>query len=290
MSFEIQELPDVIRVIVLLNLRKGNKIKKATLKNRIDRVCATYACIELSELDKALKEMAAEGLIIEKEGGLVQLTAQGVRLSKEWESLLLKKEPIMEVVAGLVDGSITSLVVILSAFIASITQTSSFLSNQAAIIFAAFLTLSAVAITNFSSFLLGGITEDLNDIMTLQNLMNYSLSDIPDKKERDKSLLLVQKLFTVLGKEIHRSNLYAAIICGVTTFIAGIIPIATYLALANYPPLSIILSLIEVAAISGVFLVRYRSKKTRVNWKITLAETFAIVIIATVVSLLLGAA
>ena len=289
MSFEIQELPDVIRVIVLLNLRKGNKIKKATLKNRIDRVCASYACIELSELDKALKEMSAEGLITETDS-MVQLTGNGVRLSKEWESLLLKKEPIMEVVAGLVDGSITSLVVVLSAFIASITQTSSFLSNQAAIIFAAFLTLSAVAITNFSSFLLGGITEDLNDIMTLQNLMNYSLSDIPDKKERDKSLLLVQKLFVVLGKEIHRSNLYAAIICGVTTFIAGIIPIATYLSLANYPPLGIILSLIEVAAITGVFLVRYRSKKTRVNWKITLAETLAIVAIATVVSLILGAA
>jgi len=288
-SFEIQELPDVIRVIVLLNLRKGNKIKKATLKNRIDRVCASYACIELSELDKALKEMSAEGLITETDS-MVQLTGNGVRLSKEWESLLLKKEPIMEVVAGLVDGSITSLVVVLSAFIASITQTSSFLSNQAAIIFAAFLTLSAVAITNFSSFLLGGITEDLNDIMTLQNLMNYSLSDIPDKKERDKSLLLVQKLFVVLGKEIHRSNLYAAIICGVTTFIAGIIPIATYLSLANYPPLGIILSLIEVAAITGVFLVRYRSKKTRVNWKITLAETLAIVAIATVVSLILGAA
>ena len=173
--------------------------------------------------------MSAEKLIDEKDE-YVQLTPQGQKLGKEWESLLLKKEPIMEVVAGLVDGSITSLVVILSAFIATLTQTSTFLSNQAAVIFAAFLTLSAVAITNFSSFLLGGITEDLNDIMTLQNLMNYSLSDIPDKKERDKSLLLVQKLFTLLGKQIHRSNLYAAIICGTTTFIAGIIPIATYLA------------------------------------------------------------
>ena len=106
---------------------------------------------------------------------MVQLTAQGQRLGKEWESLLLKKEPIMEVVAGLVDGSVTSLVVILSAFIATITTTSTFLNNLNAVIFAAFLTLSAVAITNFSSFLLGGITEDLNDIMTLQTLMNYSL-------------------------------------------------------------------------------------------------------------------
>ena len=286
MAFEIQELPDVIRVIVLLNLSKGAKIKKSTLKNRIDRVCVNYACIELNELDKALKEMSIEGLIIEKDG-MVQLTAQGQHLGKEWESLLLKKDPIMEVVAGLVDGSVTSLVVILSAFIATFTATSIF-HDVRTVIFTAFLTLSAVAITNFSSFLLGGITEDLNDIMTLQNLMNYSLSDIPDKKERDKSLMLVQKLFTLLSKQIHRSNLYAAIICGSTTFLAGIIPIATYLVLP--PVYNIIISLILVGIISGVFLGRYRSKKTRVNWKITFLETLTIVVIATVASLLLGAA
>lgn len=288
MAFEIQELPDVIRVIVLLNLSKGAKIKKSTLKNRIDRVCVNYACVEINELDKALKEMNSEGLI-EETGEYVQLTPQGQKLGKEWERLLLKKEPIMEVVAGLVDGSITSLVVILSAFIATLTSSTTFLGNPKTVVFAAFLTLSAVAITNFSSFLLGGITEDLADIMTLQNLMNYSLSDIPDKKERDKSLMLVQKLFTLLSKQIHRSNLYAAIICGTTTFIAGIIPIATYLLLLNHSPLNIILSLSIVVIIVGVFLARYRSKKTRVNWKVTLAETLVIVVIATVASLLLGA-
>lgn len=111
MSFEIQELPDVIRVIVLLNLSKGAKIKKSTLKNRVDRICISYACIEIFELDRALEEMSAEGLIIEKDD-TVALTPQGQKLGKEWENLLLKKEPIMEVVAGLVDGSITSLVVI----------------------------------------------------------------------------------------------------------------------------------------------------------------------------------
>ncbi len=229
--------------------------------------------------------MSIEGLIIEKDD-FVQLTTQGQKLGKEWESLLLKKEPIMEIVAGLVDGSITSLVVILSAFISSLTVTRTFLGDPRTLIFAALLTLSAVAITGFSSFLLGGITADLADIMTLQNLMNYSLSDIPDKKERDKSLLLVQKLFTLLSKQIHRSNLYGATISGVTTFVAGIIPIATYLIL---PPIyNIAVSLGEVVVISGVFLARYRSKKTRVNWKVTLAETIAIVIIATIVSLLLG--
>jgi len=249
-------------------------------------MCVSYACIEISELDRALKEMSGEELLVEKDEW-VQLTLEGQRLGKEWESLLLKKEPIMEVVAGLVDGSVTSLVIILSAFIASLTTSTTFLGNPKTVVFAALLTLSAVAITNFSSFLLGGITEDLADIMTLQNLMNYSLSDIPDKKERDKSLLLVQKLFTVLGKQIHRSNLFGAIISGTTTFFAGIIPIASYIVLPPY--YNIAISLGEVLVIAGVFLVRYRSKKTRVNWKITLAETVAIVTVATVVSLLLGA-
>jgi DNA-binding PadR family transcriptional regulator len=276
-SFEIQELPDVIRVIVLLNLSKGKRMSKSALKRRLDKVCVGYACVEMSELENALKEMASEGLIVEHNSD-VQLTQQGKKMGKEWESLLLKKEPILEIVAGLVDGSITGIVVTLSAFIAALTTQ--------IMIFAAFLTLSAVAITNFSSFLLGGITEDLADIMTLQNLMNYSVSDIPDKKERDKSLFLIKKLFVLLDKEIHRSNLYAAVICGTTTFLAGSIPIITYIALPS--PLDIILSLTMVAVIVGVFLVRYRSKKTRVNWKITFFETIAIVIIATVASLILG--
>ena len=63
-------------------------------------------------------------------------------------------------------------------------------------------------------------------------------------------------------------------------------PIATYLILPPYYNFAAALG--EVGIISGVFLVRYRSKKTRVNWKVTLTETVAIVIIATVVSLLLG--
>lgn len=276
-SFEIQELPDVIRVVVLLNLARGNKIQKKMLKHRIDRVCLSYTCIEMNELEKALKEMASEGLISEHDGD-VQLTKQGKRMAKEWESLLLKKEPIMEIVAGLVDGSITGIVVILSAFIAALTTQVT--------IFAAFLTLSAVAITNFSSFLLGGITEDLADIMTLQNLMNFSVSDIPDKKERDKSLFLIKKLFILLDKEIHRSNLYAAMICGTTTFIAGSIPIVTFILLPS--PFDAIISLTIVAVIVGIFLVRYRSKKTRVNWKVSLFETIAIIMVATVASLILG--
>jgi hypothetical protein len=254
-------------------------MNKSTLKRRIDRVCVSLACISMDELNNALKEMSAEELIIEQDD-TVKLTDEGIKLGKEWESLLLKKDPILEVVAGLVDGSITGIVVTLSAFIAAL--------EIKTIIFAALLTLSAVAITNFSSFLLGGITEDLADIMTLQNLMNYSLDDIPDKAERAKSLMLVKRLFTVLNKEIHRSNLVAAVICGTTTFIAGIIPIAAYIFLLGESPLNLIVALAIVGTVVGVFLVRYRSKKTRVNWKITLTETVVIVIIATIASLLLG--
>ena len=286
MSFEIQELPDVIRVILLLYLSKGNLVTKAALKRRIDRVCSSLACIDMSELEKALKEMAAEGLIIETDGS-VQLTDQGLKLGKEWQSLLLKKEPILEVVAGLVDGSITSLVVILSALVSMLSGSGLLLSPKT-VIFAAFLTLTAVAITNFSSFFLGGITEDLADILTLQNLMNYSLSDIPDKAERAKSLMLVKKLFLLLDKEIHSANLYAAAIVMGTTFVAGSIPIATFLLLPV--PFNLILSLAMVGGIAGIFLVRYRSKKTRVHWKVTLLETLSIVALATVASLILGLA
>jgi Mn-dependent DtxR family transcriptional regulator len=81
-SFEIQELPDVIRVVVLLNLAKGNKIQKTMLKRRLDKVCASYTCIEMDELEKALKEMASEGLILQHDGE-VQLTKQGKKMSKE---------------------------------------------------------------------------------------------------------------------------------------------------------------------------------------------------------------
>jgi len=277
LSFEIQELQDIIRVIVLINLSKGNRAEEALLKQQIDKVCTGYACVEIDDLEETLEDMAAEGLVL-KDKEQVQLTEQGLKLGKEWSSLLLKKEPVLEVVAGLVDGSITSLVVVLSAFIASLTLK--------AAAFAALLTLASVAITNFSSFLLGGITADMADMVTLQTLMNYSLSDIPDKKEREKSLMLLQRLFTVLHKQISRANILSAIMCGTTTFLAGIVPILSYFALPR--PLNILAALAIVCGVVGFFLVRYRSKRSRVHWKITLLETAVIVTIAVIASLLIG--
>lgn len=277
MSFEIQELQDIIRVIVLINLSEGNRAEEASLKKQIDKMCTGSVCVEVDDLDETLGQMAAEGLIL-KDNTQVRLTEQGMKLGKEWSSLLLKKEPILEVVAGLVDGSITSLVVVLSAFIAGLAF------KTAA--FAALLTLASVAITNFSSFLLGGITADTADMVTLQTLMNYSLSDIPDKKEREKSLRLIQRLFTVLHKEISRSNIFSAVVCGITTFLAGIVPILSYFALPH--PLGLFVSLAIVSAVVGFFLVRYRSRRSRIHWKTTLLETVVIVAIAVIASLLIG--
>jgi len=260
-----------------LTLSGNIGLRKDVLKRQIDNICARYVCIESSDLDRTLTEMNSEGLVLIK-GDVVQLTDNGIRLGREWRSLLLKKEPILEVVAGLADGSVTGLVVVLSAFVSGL--------YFKAAVFAALLTLAAVSLTNFSSFLLGGITEDLADMTTLQNLMNYSLSDIPDRGERSKSLNLVMQLFTILHKEISKSNLYAATISGTTTFLAGSLPIVAFLTLPE--PFGIILSLCIVGVIVGVFLVRYRSKKTKVHWSITLLETIVIVTIAVIASLLVG--
>jgi len=276
-SFEIQELPDIIRVIALLILSGGGTVDKSVLKRRIDKYCAGYVCVEMNDVDKALKEMNNEELLTD-EDGKIKLTERGLKLGNEWRNLLLKREPILEIVAGLTDGSITGLVVILSAFLARLA------TSMAA--FAAILSLTAVAITNFSSFLLGGKTEDIADLLTLKTLMDHSLSDIPDKTERDKSLKLVKQLFVLLRREISRSNLYAALIAGTTTFLAGIIPIIAYLTLPE--PLDIILSLGIVGVIVGIFLVRYRSERTKVHWKITLAETIIIIAIAVIASLIIG--
>ncbi len=234
--------------------------------------------ITVTEFNEALAEMVAEGLVMIDQEGVVELTSSGLLLSGEWENLFVGEEPILETVTGLTDGSITGLVVILSSYLTNI--------DSSHTIFATLLTLASVALTNFSSFFLGGKTEDLSDMISLQRIINFSLHDIPDKEEREKSLRLISRLFKMFRKNLNRSNFKAAIISGVATFSAGIIPIALYLYLPT--PLHILISLGFVGIIVGIFLVRYRSRKTRVNWKITLAETVVILIIAVTASLLLG--
>ena len=278
MSFEIQELPDVIKIVTLLELQDKKRASKNSLVSRLDRICGHDMCITPVEFDEAMTEMAAEGLVVVTPEGIVELTSSGLLLSGEWENLFVGEEPVLEIVTGLTDGSITGLVVILSSYLTNL--------DVPHTIFATLLTLASVALTNFSSFFLGGKTEDLSDIISLQRIINFSLHDIPDKEEREKSLRLISRLFNIFRKDLNRSNLKAAVVSGVTTFLAGIIPIAIYLLLPD--PFNILVSLGFVGVIVGVFLVRYRSRKTRVNWKITLAETVIILIIAVTASLLLG--
>ncbi len=278
MSFEIQELPDVIKIVTLLNLQHTKKASRKYLVDRLNRICGRDVCITAVEFDEALAEMVKEGLVTVDAKSVIELTHSGMLLSGEWENLLVGEEPILETITGLTDGSITGLVVILSSYLTNL--------DTSHTIFATLLTLASVALTNFSSFFLGGKTEDLSDMISLQRIINFSLHDIPDKEEREKSLRLVARLFKAFRKDLNRSNMKAAVVSGVTTFLAGIIPIGLYIYLPS--PLDIMISLGFVAVVVGVFLVSYRSKKTRVNWKATFIETLVILVIAVTASLLLG--
>jgi VIT1/CCC1 family predicted Fe2+/Mn2+ transporter len=278
LSFEIQELPDVIKIVTLLELQEKKKDSRKRITERLNRICGKDVCITAVEFDEALVEMVKEGLVTVDPKGMIELTNSGVLLSGEWENLFVGEEPILETVTGLTDGSITGLVVILSSYLTQL--------DTSHTIFATLLTLASVALTNFSSFFLGGKTEDLSDMISLQRIINFSLHDIPDKEEREKSLRLVARLFNAFRKDLNRSNMKAAVVSGVTTFFAGIIPIGLYIYLPS--PLDILLSLGFVAVIVMVFLVSYRSKKTRVNWRVTLVETLIILVIAVTASLMLG--
>jgi VIT1/CCC1 family predicted Fe2+/Mn2+ transporter len=92
-------------------------------------------------------------------------------------------------------------------------------------------------------------------MITLETLTNYSLIDIPDKLELEKSLMFGKHLFKVLHKDINCPNFLAALICGTTSFVAGIIPIIVCFFMPK--PLNIIMPLAIVATVTGYFLVRY---------------------------------
>jgi len=276
LSFEVQELPDIIRLIILLSIKRGEHLTKYQLIHRIDQYLAHNTAIELTELEKALNEMASEKVVVFTNGTFT-LTDEGIRLSKHWKNLLTKREPILEFIAGLADGAITSLVIVLSALLVSL--------SSGAILWIALLGLSAVSITNFSSFMLGSKTEDIADALSFRALMEYSVNDISDKGERTKSLRLVKDLFSILRRRRTRTNLRGALTCSITTFIVGILPIAFFSTLPA--PFNVFLSFSVIGTMLGI-LVRYRSKKSKVHWKTTLIETLIIITIAVIASLILG--
>jgi len=86
LSFEIQELRDIIRVIVLLSLSKESLVEKIQLKHQVDKYCAGHACIEMRDVEETLKEMSTEGLLTD-EDGKIKLTDRGLSLGMEWRAL-----------------------------------------------------------------------------------------------------------------------------------------------------------------------------------------------------------
>ncbi|MGQ9760010.1 MAG: hypothetical protein ACUVQ5_05540 [Candidatus Methanomethylicaceae archaeon] len=277
MAFEISEIHDIIKVLILINVKKGCEFDRQTMRSQIERFLGCHTCIGREDFEQTLEDLSREGLIESRENKIL-LTEKGNLLSEGFKNLLFKDEPVLEVVAGLTDGSITSLIVTLSSFLTGLASSITYL--------AAALTLSAVSLTNFSSFILGSKTEDLADLISLRNLMEYGLNGINDGKERDRSLTLLKDLFRVLKDEISRSNLYSAVLCGLTTFISGLAPIALFLLIPQ--PFGIIASLTFVGIVVGAFLARYRSKKMDVRWRVTLLETFSLIAISVFISLLIG--
>lgn len=277
MSFEIQNLDDLLRTLILVELDKRT-VSKSRLRHRIESICDRDPCIDWRAFEENLKKMVEEGLIIDY-GDSIRLTSKGAKISSEWKRLLYKDEPILEVVVGIADGSITSLLVIISSLIAGLTSKVAFIASL--------VSLVVVSLTNFSSFLLGGVTEDLADLATLQNLVTYSLSDISDANERERALLLTKGIFNLLRVKRSRSSIVASLICGVTTFISGMAPLAIFLSLPY--PIDILLSLPVVGVMIGLFLVYYRSRKTMMPWKIILFQTLVVIAVTVAVSLLLGA-
>lgn len=277
MSFEVQELPDIIRLIILLSLKRREHLTKSQLTHRIDKYLARNTAIEPAELEKALDEMASEKVVTFTNGTFVTLTKEGIRLSEHWKNLLTKREPILEFIAGLADGTITSLVIVLSALLVSL--------PAHIMMWTALLGLSAVAITNFSSFMLGSKTEDIADALSFRALMEYSVNDISDRGERTKSLVLVKDLFSILRRRRTKTNLRAALTCSITTFFVGIVPIAFFSFIPA--PFNVFFSFGVIGAMSGI-LVRYRAEKSKVHWKTTLVETLIIIAIAVIASLILG--
>ncbi|ABL78637.1 hypothetical protein [Thermofilum pendens] len=276
MSFEVQDLYDVIKISILLALEDDPRLRLDELESRLRELYGNEVGLDPAEIRKALSELSGEGLVVCKDG-VLELTEAGLKISEDWRNLLLKSEPVLEVVAGLTDGTVTGLITVISSHLAGL--------SSKLTVFASLLALTSVAVTNFSSFFLGGVTEDLSEVVALRRLMAYSLSDHPDKRQVSRSLKLLGRLYRVLYREIRRANVLSAALSGVATLAAGFVPIALYLALP--PPFNLLASIAVVSA-AILALAKYRSSAARTHFKRTLAETLLVILLVVLVSLLLG--
>ena len=134
-------------------------------------------------------------------------------------------------------------------------------------------------------FLLG-VTEELADVIMLQTLMSYSLSDIPDMREREKSLTLMKHSFVVLQKSHRPFKPFCSFDLWNNKLRCRCRANSGLLVLPR--PLDIFLSLVIVVAVTVFFLARYRPRRPKVHWNIMLLERAVIVTLAVIASLLMG--
>jgi hypothetical protein len=278
-TFQPQDINDLIKVIVLINFDKSGESLREQLHRRLNKFLGREPLQRVSHNDfnETIDKMVLEGLA-SINGDRIALSERGKFLSSEFKSLLFKREPILEITAGITEGSIAGLIVIVSAYAANM--------GRAAVLYAAVLTITAVALTGITSLLLGGKTEDLADLITLRRLMEHDLRQIDDKDERTRSLLLIKDLFNVLRNEITKSNVSSTLFYMVMCISSGLLPIGLDIFLPQ--PFGLAVSLTFVSAVVGVFLLRYRSKKTQTHWKFLIVETFGLIIAAVIISLMLG--
>lgn len=277
MTFVTSELHDIMRVLILINFGGKCECSQEELRSRVQKFLKCQSCVEKEDFDYSLNELVSEGLLVIK-GDKIDLTERGTLLSNELQRTLFRKEPILEIVVGLTDGSITGLVVIISALLSGLAKSTT--------IFAAALTLTAVSLTGFSSIFLGGKTEDIADLISLKTLMEHGFYGVPEGRMRDKSLSLIKNLFAVLHREINYASIKAASISAATSLLSGLVPIVLFLELPE--PIGAVISLAFVGLTILLFLVRYQYRKTQVHWQIILLETLGIIAVSVVISLLLG--
>ena len=116
-----EELPDVIKIVTLLELQnKKREPLRTSLVSKLDKICGRDICITPTEFDDAMVEMAAEGLVVVTPEGIVELTRQRTPPKRGVGEPLRRRRTVFQTITGLTDGSITGLVVILSSYLTNL--------------------------------------------------------------------------------------------------------------------------------------------------------------------------
>lgn len=276
MSFEIRELADLIELTILLSIYKKGLYSKEALETKVEKYLQKSFDITASDLGEALHDMKARGLI-EKVDEKYRLTDLGLRIGEEWKDLLTERRPTFEITVGMLEGIAGSLLLILTTFLLGMARTLSFITI--------FLGIISLSITNVSSTIVGGKTEDIEDALSLKNLIQYSVNNVPDKKERKRSQQYISSLFNVLRSEISQHTTFKALIAGGATLMAGLAPLVPFMLLPN--SMGLIFAFIIIGFLISI-LVYFRSTVMKIHWTTILRETILVIALVIIVSLVVS--